>query len=109
MVPKIPRRMDDPNATPEPAAHATLDFVKQLSGYGLTTAQIFYRFPDYPELLQFYVWQEYDVFPSFPELKRFLDFWKQSIEGSVHSVLVAHSRLVKPAEFCSVSGIFRIH
>jgi uncharacterized protein Usg len=85
------------------------DFRRQLQGYGLTTAQIFYRFPDYPMLLQFYVWQEYDLFPTFPELKRFLDFWTHSLEGTVHSVIVAHERLLKPAEIRSVGGVFRVH
>jgi uncharacterized protein Usg len=85
------------------------DFRRQLEGYGLTTAQIFYRFPDYPTLLQFYVWQEYDLFPNFPELKRFLDFWTHSLEGTVHSVIVAHERLLKPAEIRSVGGVFRVH
>ena len=85
------------------------DFRKQLEGYGLTTAQIFYRFPDHPKLLQLYIWQEFDLFPKFPELKRFLDFWTQSLEGSVHSVVVVHARLVKPAEIRNVDGVFRLH
>ena len=44
------------------------DFRKQLLGYGLTTAQILYRMPDHPSLLQTYVWQNYDMFPKFPAL-----------------------------------------
>ena len=28
------------------------DFIKQLNGYGLTTARILYRLPDFPALLQ---------------------------------------------------------
>jgi uncharacterized protein Usg len=87
----------------------TEDFTKQVRGYGLTTAQIFYYFPDYPRLLQYYVWQEYDLFPRFPELQRFLDFWSQSIEGHVHSVVVAHALLLKPAEICAINGVLRVH
>ena len=34
------------------------DFQKQLRGYGLTTANILYRRPDHPWLLQTYVWPE---------------------------------------------------
>ena len=48
------------------------DFRKQVSGYGLTTAHILYRRPDHRWLLQSYVWQNYDLFPEFPELQRFL-------------------------------------
>ena len=42
------------------------DFKRQLQGYGLTTAQILYRLPDHPSLLQTYVWQDYDLCPKFP-------------------------------------------
>ncbi|WP_257815539.1 usg protein [Phenylobacterium sp. J367] len=51
------------------------EFRKQLEGYGLTTAEILYRMPDHPALLQSYIWQDYDLFPEFPVLKKFLDFW----------------------------------
>jgi uncharacterized protein Usg len=85
------------------------DFRKQMIGFGLTTAHIFYRRPDHPWLLQSYVWQEYDLCPKFPELQRFLTFWETSIEGRLHSVMVAHSRLIKPAEMRAVDGVFRLH
>ena len=85
------------------------DFRKQVLGYGLTTAQILYRLPDHRSLLQTYVWQNYDLCPDFPELQGFLDFWQKSLEGVVHSVTVAHSRLIKPAEIKPVDGVFRLH
>ena len=88
---------------------ASSDFVKQLSGYGLTTAHILYRMPDHPSLLQTYLWQHYDLCPDFPALAKFLDFWKREIEGALHSVTVSHSRLIKPAEIRAVDGIFRLN
>ena len=57
------------------------EFRKQLAGYGLTTAEILYRMPDHPAILQSYIWQEYDLFPEFPVLKKFLDFWERTLEG----------------------------
>jgi len=83
-------------------------FQKQIEGYGLTTAEIVYRMPDHPALLQSYLWQEYDLFPLFPELRKFLDFWTARLDGAVHSVRVAHDRLIKPAELKAM-GEFRIH
>lgn len=71
---------------------------ERVRGYGLTTAQIFYRLPDYPTLLQTYVWQEYDLAPQFPELRRFLHFWHHELEGPLHSVMVAHKQLISPPE-----------
>ena len=85
------------------------DFKRQLGGYGLTTAHIFYRRPVHPWLLQSYVWQEYDLCPNFPELQRFLVFWRKSLDGMLHSVTVAHSRLIKPAEINAIDGEFRLH
>jgi uncharacterized protein Usg len=84
-------------------------FRRQLEGYGLTTAEIVYRRPDHPWLLQSYIWQEYDLFPDFPHLKRFLVFWKNNLEGRLHSVAVGHSRLFGPAQIRSIDGEFRLH
>jgi uncharacterized protein Usg len=85
------------------------DFLKQVDGYGLTTAHILYRRPDYQWLLQSYVWQNYDLFPEFPELQRFLTFWQEKLEGPLHSVRVAHRKLIKPAELKAIDGEFRLH
>lgn len=88
---------------------ASKDFIRQLEGYGLTTATILYRMPDHPSLLQSYIWQEYDLAPKFPVLIRFLDFWSRELEGALHSVRVAHSRLIRPAEFRAVDGVMTLH
>ena len=85
------------------------DFRRQLGGYGLTTAEILYRRPDHPWLLQTYVWQDYDLCPKFPTLRKFLLFWQNKLEGTVHSVKVAHSALIKPAEFRAIGSEFRLH
>lgn len=66
--------------------------------YGLTTAQILYRMPDHRHLLQEFIWQQYDSFPRFPALGKFLAFWEEKIEGPIFSVTVAHARLITPAE-----------
>lgn len=88
---------------------ASRDFCRMIEGYGLTTANIFYRLPDYPAIVQSYVWQEYDLHPDFPELHKFLDFWSRSLDGKLHSVLVAHARLIRPAEISMVDAEFGLH
>lgn len=85
------------------------DFRRQLEGYGLTTAHILYRLPDHRDLLQSYVWQDYDVWPEFPTLGRFLEFWRRELDGPLHSVTVAHARLIKPSEIRPIDGVFRLH
>ena len=88
---------------------ASRDFRRVVDGYGLTTAHILYRRPDHPWLLQTYVWQEYDLWPNFPLLQDFLGFWQRRLEGPLHSVTVAHSRLVAPADFRAVDGVFSLN
>jgi len=88
---------------------ASPDFIRQLEGYGLTTARILYRIPDHRSLVQEYVWQDYDLFPDFPVLSKFLAFWEEKLDGPLHSVTVAHARLIRPAEMRTVNGEFRLH
>ena len=73
--------------------------IAQLEGYGLTTAAIHYYRPDYPSLLQLFVWQDYDLPPDFPVLFDFLGLWRRQIEAALHSVRIAHDALIGPAEW----------
>jgi uncharacterized protein Usg len=91
------------------ASRVSEDFVRQLQGFCLTTAEILYRLPDHLSLLQTYVWQDYDLAPEFPALHKFLDFWNHSLDGPLHSVRVAHVRLVGPAEIRTVRAQFALH
>lgn len=74
------------------------DLSIQLKDYRLTTAKILYHLPDYPKLLQSYLWQEYDIAPEFPELKKFLGFWTREIDGRLHSVYVASKEIITPGD-----------
>ncbi len=78
-----------------------------VEGYGLTTAQIIYRLPDHRDMLQEFLWQQYDLFPAFPGLEKFLAFWEEKIEGPLHSVTVAHYRLIRPVELKALRSATR--
>jgi uncharacterized protein Usg len=84
-------------------------FIKQLAGYGLATARILYHLPDHPRFLQTYIWQDYDIAPEFPVLIKFLAFWQKKLDGPLHSVVVGHTKLIKPAEIRTLDGEFRLH
>lgn len=58
----------------------------------LTTAEILYYLPDYPDILQSFIWQHYDTAPGYPRLRRFLDFWRSNIEATLAEVKVAQRR-----------------
>ena len=79
-----------------------------LRGYRLTTAEILYHRPDHPALLQSYLWQEYDLCPRFPELNRFLKFWEGNIDGKLHSVRVAATGIIAPADLKYSRGEFTL-
>ncbi len=81
----------------------------QLLGHRLMTAEILYRMPDHPSILQSFVWQEYDMAPHFPVLKRFLRFWESNLDGALHRVRIASAALVRPAEFRYVRGELLLH
>jgi len=85
------------------------DFCAQLGGFSLTTAEILYRLPDHPSLLQSFIWQEYDVHPRFPRLHGFLQFWIRNLEGELYRVTVAHKKLITPTEVRLISGDYRLH
>ena len=81
----------------------------QLKDYRLTTAEILYGLPDHPELLQTYIWQDLDLAPRYPVLRRFLGFWHRELDGKLHSVRVASAELVQPAQFRHPGAFFHIH
>ena len=67
---------------------------KQLNDHRLTTAKILYHLPDHPSLLQTYVWQDFDLAPDYPILRKFLEFWRRNLDGRLHSVEVANLSLI---------------
>ncbi len=67
----------------------------QIKDYRLTTAEILYHMPDHPGLLQTYIWQSMDVVPDYPELRRFLDFWRANLDGKLHSIRVATAAAIR--------------
>ncbi|WP_173934219.1 usg protein [Chelativorans sp. Marseille-P2723] len=89
--------------------HTTSETELMLKGYGLTTAKFLYHLPDHPHLLQSFVWQLYDVAPEFPALYRFIDFWRDTLDGPLHSVRFTHRRLVAPSEWRNVTGELVLH
>jgi uncharacterized protein Usg len=85
------------------------DFERQLKGWSLTTAEIIYRMPDFRNILQSYIWQEYDTAPNFPRLTKFLDFWSRNLDGPLQEVRVAHASILRPCELKHINAEWRLH
>ena len=84
-------------------------FADQLQGFSLTTAEILYRMPDHPSLLQTYIWHDYDQHPNFQKLQGFLKFWTENLDGPLYRIRVAHRKLIAPAELQMVDGEFIVN
>ena len=84
-------------------------FIAQLQGHSLTTAEILYRLPDHPSLIQSYLWQDYDLAPAFPKLHDFLKFWSESLDGPLYRIRVMHKQLLSPREIRFLDGEFRLN
>ena len=82
---------------------------QQLRGYRLTTAEILYRLPDHPVMLQSFIWQDLDLAPKFPVLKKFLYFWETNLDGKLYSVRVASRQLIAQSELKLVGREFSLH
>ncbi|MDP7666554.1 MAG: Usg family protein, partial [Rhodospirillales bacterium] len=65
--------------------------------------------PDYRSLLQTLVWQDLDLAPEFPVLKRFLEYWEEHLDGPLHSVCVTSAPLLRPAEIRAAGGYFALN
>lgn len=77
--------------------------------YRLTTAEITFHMPDHPGVLQNFIWQDLDIDPDYPVLKRFLRFWEENLEGRLHTVKIAARSLVKPADLRFAAASYRVH
>jgi uncharacterized protein Usg len=82
---------------------------RMLKGYGLTTAELYYRMPDYRRVINSFIWQDYDLAPDYPVLFKFIEFWQGNIDGPLHSVRFTHRKLIAPGEWRNVVGEFRVH
>ena len=59
---------------------------------GVATVEVFYYLPDYPSLVEEFVWQTSDFHPVYPRVRRFLDFWSENVEAVIKEILLTHDR-----------------
>jgi uncharacterized protein Usg len=50
-----------------------------------------YYLPDYKLILNEFLWQVDDVWPTIPRVHKFLNYWKEHIEAPINQVYVANS------------------
>lgn len=94
-----------PERSVQPLRVIDPDFRSRLAGASLATAEILYHLPDHPRLVQVFIWQTLDEAPCFTRIRTFLDFWRNEIEATIEVVRIAHSALLKPAEWRSLDEL----
>ena len=55
------------------------------------TTRVFSYLPDYPNLIQEFLWQVEDIHPDLLRLHKFLNYWHKNIDVVINSVEVSHS------------------
>ncbi|HEX9791055.1 MAG TPA: Usg family protein [Kiloniellales bacterium] len=75
------------------------EYEEDLQDYRLTTAEILYHMPQFPDLLQSYLWQSLDRVPDFPKLNSFLERWEGRLEGKLHSVRIGYVGIIHPMDW----------
>ena len=75
----------------------------------LITAEILYQTPGRPHVIQSFLWQDYDVGPSYPQLTRFLRFWSTRFDVTLHSVNFADRDELKRPEMHYVGYSLSVH
>jgi uncharacterized protein Usg len=73
--------------------------------YRLVTVDILFHLPDYPSVLQNYMYQTLDSAPHFPEVRKFVEFWQTNLDGKIHSVRLSAAELIKSTDFSHGSYI----
>ncbi len=74
----------------------------------IVKAQINYRMPDHPRILQEFVYELLDILPELPELHRFLGWWQAHLDGKLFHVHYVCSPLVSKRELRYASADFRL-
>jgi uncharacterized protein Usg len=54
------------------------------------TTEVLYYLPDYPSLVQTFMFQKLDVLPELPRLHSFLNFWKNEIDAIIKDENIAY-------------------
>jgi len=92
----------------------TQDLVRQLTDWRQTTAEILYRMPDHPTLVQTFLWQDLDQWHddprlTFPRLRKFCDWWNANLDGPIVQVRVGAVPIVGACELRHANVEMHLH
>lgn len=74
----------------------------------LVTLEVLYYLPDYPSILQSFIWQLNDLYPEYPKIYSFIGFWEKQIEAKINSItIIPNSNFIVP-EYRFVEAIINL-
>jgi uncharacterized protein Usg len=87
---------------------------RQLTSWRQTTAEILYRMPDHPALVQTFIWQDIDRWHddprlNYPRLRQFCEWWNANLDGAIVQVRVAAKQVVTAGELRHAGVEVRLH
>ena len=57
----------------------------------IVLVNISYWLPDYTNIIQEFTWQTADIFPTYPRVSNFLQYWKDNIDVVINEVVLSTS------------------
>ena len=54
----------------------------------VASVQVIYYIPDFPHIVNEFMWQTDDQRPDFPRIDRFLNYWDRYIDGPIKEVYI---------------------
>ena len=54
----------------------------------LASVQVVYYIPNFPHIVNEFMWQTDDQRPDFPRIERFLNYWDRYIDGPIKEVYI---------------------
>ena len=57
----------------------------------LVTTNVYYYIPDYPGLVNMFLFQCEDYVPDIPKINKFLKYWKDNNLAVIKEIIIAHS------------------
>lgn len=74
------------------------DPTERQNEYRLVRAKIAYQENDRPHLQRNIEWEDYDLAPDYPELKRFLEVFSNHLDGAIDVVRVYDTNYARPLD-----------
>ena len=77
------------------------DFYKMfVQDHRLVTVNVLFYLPDYSNtLVNEFTWQTLDIYPRYPRVNKFLDYWRREIDAIIKEVTISNTPYHHPSNW----------